>query len=68
MRHGPYSRPVTADEDYTNAEAAEREAWEKVKDHLPGTPRHSPELWEKWRARVTELRTLWGGRPRKEPD
>jgi hypothetical protein len=29
---------------------AERAAWRAVRDHLPGTPGHDPQLWEAWRA------------------
>jgi len=30
----------------------EREAWEKVKDKLPGSPKYDEGLWDKWRAAV----------------
>lgn len=40
------------------AQLAEQEAWEKVKDSLPGSPRHSPELWTKWLECVRELQRL----------
>lgn len=50
-----YTRAVTTYDDYKKAELAEREAWDKVKDALPGTPNHSPELWMKWRERVADL-------------
>jgi hypothetical protein len=39
---------VTIDE-YAKAIAAEQEAWEAVKDRLPGSPGYSKELWELWR-------------------
>jgi hypothetical protein len=43
LRPSPY-------ENYANAMAAERAAWEAVKDRLPGSDGYSPELWRTWRA------------------
>lgn len=40
---------------------AERAAWRAVREHLPGTPGHDPQLWEAWRAamrRCEEARRL----------
>jgi ferritin-like protein len=37
-------------EDLAAAIEAERAAWRGVKDHLPGTPGHDPQLWDTWRA------------------
>jgi hypothetical protein len=28
----------------------EREAWEKVKDHTPGSPSYDPAAWGRWQA------------------
>ena len=36
-------------EAYAHAKAAEKAAWEAVKDRLPGTPDYSDELWQAWR-------------------
>jgi hypothetical protein len=43
MRPSPY-------ENYANAMAAERAAWEAVRDRLPGSDHYSHELWSTWRA------------------
>lgn len=34
---------------YAKALDAERAAWEKVKDALPGTPGFDAALWQQWR-------------------
>lgn len=59
-RVGMDVEPLSSDDVHRleSAQVAEQMAWEKVKDSLPGSPRHSPELWAKWRARVQELRKL----------
>lgn len=54
MRSNPY-------EEYAAAMAAEKAAWEAVKDRLPGTPRYDLALWENWRqsiARADRTRRL----------
>jgi hypothetical protein len=40
-------------EELTAAIAAERAAWAKVKDKLPGSPGYDPALWENWRTAVS---------------
>jgi CelD/BcsL family acetyltransferase involved in cellulose biosynthesis len=53
-----YNERVTAAEEYAQAMAAERAAWEAVRDKLPGTPTYSPELWKKWREAATRSDTV----------
>lgn len=38
---------------FEGAAQAEREAWAKVKDRLPGTPHFDAAAWEAWRAAVS---------------
>lgn len=45
VRSNPY-------EEYAAAMAAEKAAWDAVKDCLPGVSGFRPELWEAWRASV----------------
>lgn len=37
-------------EEWLAASREEREAWEKVKDHPPGSPAHDPVAWARWEA------------------
>ncbi|GAB3666862.1 hypothetical protein [Ramlibacter alkalitolerans] len=43
-------------EELTAAIAAERAAWSRVKDSLPGTPGHDGSLWAAWQASVQRCR------------
>jgi len=43
---------VNAIDDYAAAVASERQAWEAVRHHLPGSAGFSQELWRQWRLAV----------------
>jgi hypothetical protein len=49
---------VTAQEKYAAAIAAERAAWNAVRDKLPGTPAYSSELWKTWREAAVRSDTV----------
>ena len=43
-------------EELAAAIAAEREAWNRVKDKMPGTPDYNEVLWTSWQALVQRCR------------
>jgi hypothetical protein len=48
----------SAQDELTAAMAAERAAWEQVKDKLPGSRGFDAALWEHWRATVGRCQAL----------
>ncbi|MBK6007066.1 hypothetical protein JJB11_13270 [Ramlibacter ginsenosidimutans] len=45
-------------EELAAAIAAERAAWARVKDKLPGSPGYEPALWEQWRETVSRCHAV----------
>jgi hypothetical protein len=45
-------------EELAAAIAAERAAWARVKDKLPGSPGYDPALWEHWRTAVSHCHAM----------
>lgn len=45
-------------EELAAAIAAERDAWARVKDHLPGSPGYEPALWDHWRETVSRCHAM----------
>ncbi|MFI4926335.1 MAG: hypothetical protein ACHP7E_01445 [Burkholderiales bacterium] len=45
-------------EELAAAIAAERAAWARVKDNLPGSPGYEPALWEHWRETVRHCHAM----------
>jgi hypothetical protein len=43
-------------EELSAAIAAERAAWSRVKDQLPGTPDYNEALWQAWQGSVQRCR------------
>lgn len=58
MQTGP-----SAIDDYANAVAFERAAWNAVRDHLPGSAKFDDALWKQWRKSVDDA-DLAAGRAR----
>ena len=48
--------PSDLNEQLAASIAAERAAWARVKDKLPGTPAYDDALWQAWRAAVQRCR------------
>ena len=41
-------------EEYALAVSMEKEAWDAIRDRLPGSASFSPDLWQRWRSAVDD--------------
>lgn len=57
---------MTMTEQYEQAVRAEREAWARVREGLPGRSNHDPALWQEWLQAANKVQEL-AQRLRRQP-